>query len=103
MLLLNRPTENRHDPRKAYGAAPAAPDVAKHFYDGKAAEGVKELGKHLSAKPDDDQARFALGGLQLLRAFERFGTALHRHGLRTGDAKSFLPHQLQEAVAEDPK
>jgi len=82
---------------------PAVPEAARHFYDGKAAEGIKELEKHLKDRPDDDVARFAMGGLQFLRAFERFGAALHRHGLRTGDAKSFLPHHLQEAVAEDPK
>jgi len=105
LCLLNGPTENSPRPRTAYGAGPpaAVPEVVKRFYDGKAAEGVKELEKHLSDTPDDDQARFALGGLQLLRAFERCGTALHRHGLRTGDARSFLPHHLQEVVAEDPK
>jgi hypothetical protein len=39
----------------------------------------------------------------LLRAFERFGTALHRHGLRTGDARSFLPPPLQKLVPENEK
>jgi len=105
LCILSSPTEDRRGARKAYGAGPptATPEVVKRFYDGKAAEGVKELAKHLADRPDDDEARFALGGLQFLRAFERFGAALHRHGLRTGDAKSFLPHHLQESVAENPR
>src|SRR5688500_7597108 len=80
--------------------AAAAPEAVKHVYDGKAAEGVKQLEKHLADKPDDDEARFALGGLQFLRAFERFGAELHRHGLRTGDARAFLSGPLQELVPE---
>jgi len=39
--------------------------------------------RRLDAAPSDDQARFALGAAQFLRAVERLGQSLHRYGLQT--------------------
>ncbi len=61
-------------------AADPTPMAEQFMLDGKIAEGIDALQKHLDAKADDDQARFGLGALQFLRAVERLGQSLHRHG-----------------------
>lgn len=57
------------------------PPLAERFLlDGRLAEGITALEARLTSHPDDDQARFGLGVTQFLRAVERLGQSLHRHG-----------------------
>jgi hypothetical protein len=50
---------------------------------GKLADAERALGDDLKAKPGDDNARFALGVVQFLRAVEGRMQAFHRHGYRS--------------------
>lgn len=57
------------------------PPLAGRFLEGGGiAAGCEALAAHLARNPGDDQARFGLGVLQFLRAVERLGQSLHRHG-----------------------
>jgi len=57
------------------------PPLAERFLlDGRLAEGITALEARLTGHPDDDQARFGLAVTQFLRAVERLGQSLHRHG-----------------------
>ncbi len=49
---------------------------------GKLADAERALGDALRSKPDDDEARFALGVVQFLRAVEGRMQAFYRHGYR---------------------
>lgn len=68
-----------------------APLAEKYLLDGKLAEGEKALAKHLAEKPDDDEARFGLAVVQFFGGFERLGTSLYRHGLKTSSAFGVFP------------
>ena len=50
------------------------------LHGGGIAAGCDALAAHVARNPDDDQARFGLGVLQFIRAVERLGQSLHRHG-----------------------
>jgi hypothetical protein len=57
------------------------PPLAERFLEGDGiTAGSEALAAHLARNPGDDQARFGLGLLQFLRAVERLGQSLHRHG-----------------------
>ena len=53
------------------------------LHQGKLAEAERVLGDAIKAKPDEDNARFALGVVQFLRAVEGRMQGFHRHGCRT--------------------
>jgi hypothetical protein len=82
--------------------ARAEPLVAKYLYDGKLTEGATAFEKHLAGKPDDDEVRFGLGVLQFFQSFEKLGTGLYRHGLRTRSSFPFLPRPLRDYFPENP-
>jgi hypothetical protein len=86
----------------AHGTAAEAPLAEKYLLDGKLTEGAKALQDRLKEDPKDAQARFGLGVLQFLQAFEHLGGSLHRYGLRT--ERSFLrpPPQLKEFLPQNP-
>jgi hypothetical protein len=65
------------------GRAAAEPLAEKYLLQGKLTDGEKALKEHLAKETNDDQARFGLGVVQFLRAFERCGATLYKHGLRT--------------------
>src|SRR5207302_1762737 len=79
------------------------PLAAKYLYDGKLAEGARALEKHLADKPNDDEARFGLGVIQFFHGFEKLGTGLYRHGLRTSSNFPFMPRPLRDFFPENPK
>jgi hypothetical protein len=54
-----------------------------YLHQGKLAEAERRLGETLNAKPDDDNARFALGVVQFLHAVEGRMQEFYRHGCRT--------------------
>ncbi len=64
--------------------------------------GEKELIEHLKTKPADDEARFGLGAIQFLLAFEHLGTSLHKHGLRTERAFPGMARQIRELLPQNP-
>lgn len=60
--------------------AEQAPLADPFLYGGGIAAGCEALAAHVARNPGDDQARFGLGVLQFIRAVERLGQSLHRHG-----------------------
>jgi hypothetical protein len=80
LLLAARPTGS---PLAAADPQPQAPLAEKYLLDGKLADGESAVQDHLRQNPADDQARFGLGVIQVLRAFEHLGQSLYRYGLRT--------------------
>lgn len=65
----------------AAAARAERPPLAEPFlHGGGIAAGCEALAAHVARNPGDDQARFGLGLLQFIRAVERLGQSLHRHG-----------------------
>jgi hypothetical protein len=56
--------------------------VARHLYAGSLGEGEAELAALVRRQPQSGGARFGLGGIRFVRAIERLGQGLHRHGLQ---------------------
>jgi hypothetical protein len=56
--------------------------VEEHLYGGTLEAGEKALRALVAGAPGDTEAQFALGGVLLARALERFGQSMHRHGLQ---------------------
>jgi hypothetical protein len=56
--------------------------LEEHLYGGTLEAGEKALGALVAAAPGDAEAQFALGGVLLARAMERFGQSMYRHGLQ---------------------
>ena len=52
-----------------------------HLYAGTLTQGEAELTRVAAQRPNDVSARFALGGVQFIRAVEGLAQSLHRHGL----------------------
>ena len=70
--------------------ADESPEVEPFLLQGRLAAGEAALAKELKADPQDDQVRFGLGVLQVMRGVERGMQSLHRYGLRTGSAGGWL-------------
>lgn len=66
---------------EAQEASRARAIVEEHLYQGTLEAGEKALRALVADAPGDAEARFALGGVLLARAIERFGQSMHRHGL----------------------
>jgi hypothetical protein len=81
-------------------AAPA-PAIESYLISGKLAEGEAAMLARLSQKPEDDQARFSLGTVQLLSGVERLMQSLYRYGLRSNGLTQSLPF-LRLPVPENP-
>ena len=63
--------------------AQSPPMVEQYLTIGKLAEGEAALTQHLQQNPSDDQARFGLGTLQVIRAVEGLMQDLYAAGLRS--------------------
>ncbi|MEL7500791.1 MAG: hypothetical protein AAFN77_24575 [Planctomycetota bacterium] len=57
------------------------PLVEKYLINGKLSEGESALEKHLKQNPKDDQARFGLGTLQMMKAVEHLAQSWYRFGI----------------------
>ena len=55
--------------------------IEEHLYAGTLDAGEKALRALVAEDPSNAEARFALGGVLLVRAVERFGQSMYRHGL----------------------
>ncbi len=84
-------------------AAAAPPMAGEYLYTGKLAEGEKALVRHLDTRAGDDEARFGLGAIRFLRAFEKLGTGLHTYGLRTHTFFPGMPRELQKILPQNEK
>lgn len=62
-------------------ASAAEPLVESYLHSGQLARGELELETALAAAPADDQIRFGLAVVQLVRGVERLGQSLHESGL----------------------
>jgi len=72
-------------PAERLGAQPvsrAQAVIEEHLYAGTLEAGEKALRALVAEAPADAEAQFALGGVLLARAVERFGQSLYRHGLQ---------------------
>ena len=56
--------------------------IEEHLYAGTLDAGEKALRALVAEDPSNAEARFALGGVLLVRAVERFGQSMYRHGLQ---------------------
>ena len=59
------------------------PLVEKYLHSGQLAKGEQVLEAALAVNPKNDQARFGLGVLQVVRGVERLGQSLHEYGCRS--------------------
>jgi hypothetical protein len=78
------------NPLNAQPASRAPAVLEEHLYAGTLEAGENALRAIVSAEPGNAEARFALGGVLLLRGVERFGQGLYRHGLQA-PRTMFLP------------
>jgi hypothetical protein len=74
----------------AQPASRVATLLEEHLYAGTLDAGEKALRAVVAGEPGNAEARFALGGVLLLRAVERFGQSMYRHGLQA-PRNAFLP------------
>lgn len=84
---------------KSAPVAPANADriLAHALKSGELKKGEADLKARLEKSPKDDQARFALGTLQFLRAIERMGQSWYEHGIKPENTSApFLRLPLQK-------
>jgi hypothetical protein len=74
----------------AQPASRVAAALEEHLYAGRLEAAERALSAIVAAEPDNAEGRFALGGVLFVRAVERFGQSLHRHGFQT-PRTMFLP------------
>lgn len=82
-------------------AADPPPLVEPYLHSGQLAKGEQVLERALEDKPKDDQARFGLGVLRVVRAVERLGQSLHEYGVKP-DSTSVPFLRLPVPKNEDP-
>src|SRR5262249_4764225 len=80
-------------------AAHEPPLVEKYLHSGKLIEGEQTLEAALAKAPQDDQLRFGLGFLRVVRPVERLGQSLHEYGAKPGRAWGML---IQIPVPNNP-
>ena len=62
------------------------PMAEEYLHSGKLKQGQKALKKALKESPDDDEIRFGLAVVQLVRGVERVGQTLHEYGVKESAA-----------------
>lgn len=67
------------------------PAIEKYLQTGQLAAGEAAMLAQLQKHPQDDQARFSLGVVQLAKAVERVMQSLYRYGVRSNALTGFLP------------
>src|SRR5262245_33351128 len=79
----------------------SAAEEASQLLEGSLASAVQSLDAKLKTNPKDDQARFALGMAQSLRAVEKLGGKFYEHGLNPKGLGQVMP-MLRLPVPENP-
>lgn len=64
------------------------PSVEKFLHSGELARGEQALEDALAAAPNDDQIRFELGVIQVVRGVERLGQSLHEYGAKSENSNT---------------
>lgn len=78
-------------------SAEQIPLVEPFLHSGEFNKGEQSLQRRLEDVPTDDQARFGLGVLQVLRGVERLGQGLYLYGVkRQGDGEMFIRLPIPE-------
>lgn len=85
--------------------AAAEPFVEQYLHSGKLARGEQATELALAADPNDDQLRFGLAVLQLVRGVERLGQSLYQYGCIAGQGNELflripIPHNPDPATIE---
>src|SRR5215208_3810652 len=83
-----------------FAVAQDRPLVEQYLISGKLAEGETALDQHLKQNPQDDQARFGLGTLQVIRGVERLMQNLYAAGMKS-ERSGGIPF-LRLPVPENP-
>jgi hypothetical protein len=76
---------------QGFARAAEPPKIESYLVEGNLAEGERALEEALKSAPGDDNARFALGVVQFLRAVEVRMQAFYRHGYRTDAGARVVP------------
>jgi hypothetical protein len=66
---------------RATAASELVETVQMDLYVGDSAAAMAAIEEKLTQSPDDDEARFLLGGVQFIQAIEGFGQGLYRYGI----------------------
>lgn len=72
-------------------SAPATSPVEQYLIQAKFKEGEAAMNAKLQKNPNDDNARFGLGVLQLMGGAERLMQSLYRYGLQQNGITQFFP------------
>ena len=78
----------------------AANLTATHLYAGTLAQGESELTALLQREPKNAEARFGLGSVKFVRAVERLGQSMYRHGLEP--PRTMMVPMLRLPVPRNP-
>jgi hypothetical protein len=87
---------------EAQQASRAQALIEEHLYGGKLEAGEKALRELVASAPSDAEAQFALGGVLLVRAVERFGQSMYRHGLQAPRDPTLGPPLFNLPLALNP-
>lgn len=82
-------------------AVGAEPLVEGYLHSGRLARGEQVMESALAANPADDQLRFGLAMLQLVRGFERVGQSLYQYGCLT-ENRNLLMLRMPVPMNPDP-
>ncbi len=88
---------------EAQQASRAQALIEEHLYGGTLEAGEKALRDLVAGAPSDAEAQFALGGVMLVRAVERFGLSLYRHGMQAPSDRMLGPPLFGLPLAHNPK
>lgn len=73
-------------------SAPATSPVEQYLIQGKFKEGEAAMNAKLQKNPNDDNARFGLGVLQLMGGAEKLMQSLYRYGLQQNGITQFFSY-----------
>src|SRR5262245_14915108 len=74
--------------------------TSTHLYAGRLAQGETELAALVAREPGNGEARFGRDGGRLVRAVERLGQSMYRHGLEA--PRTFMVPMLRLPVPRNP-
>ncbi len=80
-----------------------SPKLGQFLQQGQLADAEKYLGEQLTADPQHDQARFALGVVQVLSAIEHLGQEQHQYGAMNGAVSNLPVFRLPVPINPHPE
>src|SRR5262245_59941208 len=85
------------------GADDVASNLARHLQQGQVAAAQENLQERLAAEPNQAQARFALGVVEVLSAIEKLGQDQYRYGALSGSVRNLPVLRLPIPQNPDPQ